>query len=71
MRKLSFNFETIALIVKESSELGFNDIKFPDAFGEENIYFMLNQKYNPYQGYRTSKLKNEYEYFFKKDVELK
>ena len=32
-----------------SSELGFNDVKFPYAYGENNIYFMLHRKYIPFQ----------------------
>ena len=34
------NFETNDKIVKYNSEYGFNDVKFPHAYGEENIYFM-------------------------------
>ena len=37
-------FETIDIIVKCSLDLGFNDIKFPHAYNEGNIYFMLHQK---------------------------
>ena len=46
-------------IVKYSLDLGFNDIKFPYAYGEENIYFMLRQKCIPIQEYETSTPKNE------------
>ena len=58
-------------IVKYSSEPGFDDVKFPFASGKENIYFMLHQKYITLQEYENSTLKNEYQYFFKKDEELK
>ena len=34
-------FGTNDKIVKYNSEYGFNDVKFPYAYGEENIYFML------------------------------
>ena len=61
-----FTFETNDILVKYSLDLGFNDIKFPYAYGEENIYFMLHQKYNPIQEYENSTLKNEYEYLYKK-----
>ena len=44
-----FSFETNDEIVEYSSEHGYNDIKFPFAGGEENIYFMLHQKYIPLQ----------------------
>ena len=42
-------FETNDKIVKYSSELGFNDVKYPYVYGEENIYFMLHQRYIPIQ----------------------
>ena len=38
--KLS-SFETIDKLLIYSSKLGFNDIKFSFAFGEENMYLML------------------------------
>ena len=65
------SFETNDKIVKYSSELGFNDIKFPFYHGEENIYFMLHQKYIPLQEYENSTMKDEYQYLYKKDGELK
>ena len=66
-----FSFETNDEIVEYSSEHGFNDVKFPFAHGEENIYFMLHQKYIPIQEYENSTVKNEYQYLYKKDEELK
>ena len=68
-RKL-ITFETNDMKVKYSLDLGFNDIKFPYVYGEENIYFMLHQKYIPIQEYENSTEKNEYQ-LFKKDVVLK
>ena len=56
-----FSFETNDEIVKYSSELGFNDIKFPFAYGEENIYFMLHQKHISIQEYESSTEKAEYQ----------
>ena len=41
------------------------------AYGEENIYFMLCQKYILLQEYETWTMKNEYLYLYKKDEELK
>ena len=38
-------FETNDTILNYPSELGFNDIIFPYVYGEDNIYFMLHQKY--------------------------
>ena len=65
------NFETKDSIVKYSLDICFNDNKFPYAYVEENIYFMLHQKCIPTQEYETSTLKNEYEYLYKKGDELK
>ena len=47
------SFETNDKILKYSSELGFSDIKYPFAFGEENIYFMLFWKNIPIHEYET------------------
>ena len=69
--KKLFSFETNDEIVIYSSEHGFNDVKFPFAYGKENIYFMLEQKYIPIQEYENSTMKNEYQYLYKKDEELK
>ena len=66
-----FSFETNLEIVKFSSEHGFNDIKFSFAYGEKNIYFMLHQKYIPLQEYENSTVKNEYQYLYKEDEDLK
>ena len=66
-----FTFGANDDIVKYSSEHGFNDVKFPFASGEENIYFMLHQKRIPLQEYEKSTVKNEYQYLYKKDEELK
>ena len=65
-----FTFETNE-VVKYSSEHGFNDVNLPFAQGKENIYFMLHQKYIPLQEYENSTVKNEYQYLYKKDEELK
>ena len=64
-------FETNDKIVRYSSEIGFNDVKFPYAYGNKNIYFMIHQKYIPIQENETSTVKNEYQYLYKKDDELK
>ena len=66
-----FSSETNDEIVKYSTEHGFNDIKFPFAHGKENIYFMLHQKNIPLQEYENSIVKNEYQYLYKKDEEIK
>ena len=54
-------FETDDKIVKHSSEIGFNDVKFPYAYGKENISFRLHQNYIPIQEYENSTVKNEYQ----------
>ena len=53
-------------MVKYSSELCFNDIKYPFAYSEENIHFMLHQNCIPNQEHETSIEKNEYQIFTKK-----
>ena len=64
-------FETNDEIVDYYSEHGNNDVKYTYAYGKENIYFMLHQKYIPIQEYENSIMKNEYQYLYKKDDELK
>ena len=44
--KKVITFETNDKLVKHSSDLGFNEIRFVYAHGEENIHFMLHQKNN-------------------------
>ena len=66
-----FIFETNDELVRYSSEHGYNDIKYPYAYSEENIYFMLHQKFILLLDYENSTLKNEYQYLYKKDEELK
>ena len=66
-----FSFETNDEIVDYFSEHGFNDVKYTYAYGKENIYFMLHQKYIPLQEYENSTVKNEYQHLYKKDGELK
>ena len=58
-------------IVNCSSDLGFNDIKYPFAYSEENFYFMLHQKRILFQQYENAAEKIEYRYLYKKDDELK
>ena len=65
------SFETNDTILNYSSELGFNDNKFPYAYGGENIYFMVHRKNIPIQECKTATLKNEYQYLFEKGDENK
>ena len=66
-----FTFETNDIIIKYSLDLDFNDINFPYAYGEENIYFMLHQKFFPIEEYEISTEKDESQHLYKKDDELK
>ena len=66
-----FSFETNDEIKDCFSEHGNNDVKYSFAYGKENIYFMLHQKYIPIKEYENSTVKNEYKYLYKKDDELK
>ena len=66
-----FSFETNDEIEEYFSEHGYNDVKYPFTHGKENIYFMLHRKYISLQEYENSTMKNEYQYLFKKDEELK
>ena len=45
-----FIFETNDIIVKQSIDLGSKDFKFPHVYDEENILFLLYQKYFPILG---------------------
>ena len=65
------SFETDDEIEGYTVKRGFNDVKFAFAHGKENIYFMLHQKQIPLQEYENSTAKNEYQYLYKKDEELK
>ena len=42
--KKVINFETNDTIVNHSSEIGYNDITYPFAYGQEKIHFMLHRK---------------------------
>ena len=64
------SFETNDEIVDYFSEHGNNDIKYPFAYGKENIYFMSYRKYIPIQDYEKSTMKKEYQYFHEKDGEI-
>ena len=65
------SFETNDEIEKYSSELSFNDVKFPFAYGKENIYFMLHQKNIPVQEYEKLTGKSDYQFLYKTDEKIK
>ena len=66
-----FSFETNDEIEDYFAEHGHNDVRYPFAYGKENIYFMLDRKFIPIQEYEYSAMKNEYQYLYKKDDEIK
>ena len=66
-----YSFETNDEIKDYFSEHGNNDVKYSFAYGKENIYFMAHQKYIRIQEYQNSIMKNEYQYLYKKDGEVK
>ena len=57
--------------LKNSSKLGFNDIKYPCGYGKKNIYIMLDRNNISIQEYESSTEKDDYRYLHKKDDELK
>ena len=67
----AISFETDDDIEGYTVERGFNNVKFTFAHGKEDIYFMFYQKNIPLQEYENSTVKNEYQYLYKKDDELK
>ena len=52
--------------VNYASVLDFKDITYPFAHNEENIYFMVHQKFFPIQETKNSTVKNEYLHFLKR-----
>ena len=46
------SFEIKYKTVNYSSSLGFNDNKYPFAYSEESIYFMLHRNYITIEGYK-------------------
>ena len=66
-----FSFETVDDIGEYFSETGHNDVKYPFAPSDGNIYYMLYQKYITIEECDKSGMRDEYEYLHKKDSELK
>ena len=61
-----FTFETVDNIVEYFSKTGHNDVKYPFGLSDENIYYMLYQKYITTEEFDNSELRDEYEYLHKK-----
>ena len=64
VREKVISFETNDIIVKNPVDIGFKDIKFPYAYGEENFYFMFYQNHVPIQQNKSSTEKNECQYLY-------
>ena len=64
--ELLVSFETKDKMIKFSSEFGLNDIKYPFAYGEKIIHFLLHRKYILIQENKASTEKNKYRYLYKK-----
>ena len=71
MEDTVFTFETVDDIDEYFSETGNNDVKYPFALGNENIYYMAHQKIITVEEFKTSKMFDEYQYLYKKGTELK
>ena len=65
------SYETSNKIVDYSAQERFNDGKIKNAYGGENIYFTLHRKCIPIKENKNSTQKDEYEYLYGKDHELK
>ena len=63
-----FTFETVDNIEEYFSETGHNDVKYTFALGNENIYYMLYQKYITIEECDNSKMRDEYQYLYKKTL---
>ena len=63
-------FETNDTILNYSSELGFKVIKFPYAYGENHIYFLLHRKKIPIQEHKISTLKKSISIYLKREMNM-
>ena len=61
-----FTFETVDNSEEYFSETGLNDVKYPFVLSNENIYYMLYQKYITIEECDNSKMRDEYQYLYKK-----
>ena len=65
------SFETNDKLKICSSKLDSNDVKYPNAYGGEKIYFMLHRKYILIQEFESATENDEYQYIYEKTDELK
>ena len=66
-----FTFKTTDDIEEYFSESKYNDVKYPFALSNENIYYMLYQKYITIEEFDNCKVFDEYQYLYIEDEELK
>ena len=66
-----FTFKTTDDIEEYFSESKNNDMKYPFALSNENVYYMLYQKNITIGEFNNSKMFDEYQYLYIKDEELK
>ena len=64
-------FKTDDEVTEYFTEDGYNDVKYPFALSNENLHYMLYQKYIPIDEYQISTMEDEYQYLYKKDSDLK
>ena len=57
-----FSFEIKDEITEYFSEDGHNDVKYPFALSNENIYYLFYQKYIRIEDYQNSIEEGEYQY---------
>ena len=65
-----FSFQTNDEITEYFSEDGYNDVKYPFALSNENIYYLLYQKYIPVEEYQNTIEQSEYQHLYKKNEEI-
>ena len=62
-----FTFKRNSDFVKYGFKYGYNDVTYPFAYDQLNIYDMLDQKYQPIIQYKKSSYKDEYSYLYRND----
>ena len=66
-----FSFETVDDIEQYFSEKDNNDVKYHFGLSDENIYYLLYQKNITIEEFDNSEMRDEYQYLYKKNSELK
>ena len=63
-----FTFKTYVDFEEYFSETDHNDVKYLFALGNENLYYMLYQKYITIEEFENEEMKDEYQYLYKKTL---